>query len=42
MEMLIGMVLRNECGPPEQAMTTALPAKWVDGPTVRDQRGRRR
>lgn len=35
MELLISQVLRNECGAPDQAMTTTLPTAWVDGPTVR-------
>ena len=35
MELLIGQVLRNECGAPELPMTTTVPAAWVDGPTVR-------
>jgi len=38
MELLIGMVLRNERGAPEQPMTALLPARWMDGPTLRDQR----
>jgi len=35
MELLIGQVLRNECGAPDLPMTTTVPAAWVDGPTVR-------
>jgi LacI family transcriptional regulator len=35
MELLISQVLRNECGAPEQPMTTTVPATWMDGPTVR-------
>jgi len=35
MELLIGQVLRNECGAPELPMTTTVPAAWVDGPTLR-------
>lgn len=35
MELLIGQVLRNECGAPELPMTTTVPAAWVDGPTVK-------
>lgn len=35
MELLISMVLRNECGAPEQAMTTTVPAMWQDGDTLR-------
>lgn len=38
MEILIGMVLRNECGAPEDPMTTILPPRWVEGPTVRHVR----
>lgn len=38
MELLIGMVLRNERGVPEEPMSVALPVKWADGPTVRDVR----
>lgn len=33
-ELLIGQVLRNECGAPELPMTTTVPAAWVDGPTL--------
>lgn len=39
MELLIGMVLRNERGVPEEPMSVALPVRWAEGPTVRDQRG---
>lgn len=35
MELLIGQVLRNECGSPDLPMNTTVPAAWVDGPTVR-------
>ncbi|MEO0055683.1 MAG: hypothetical protein RLZZ50_1630 [Verrucomicrobiota bacterium] len=35
MELLIGQVLRNECGAPDLPMTTTVPAAWVDGPTLR-------
>lgn len=35
MELLIGQVLRNECGEPELPMTTTVPAAWVDGPTLK-------
>lgn len=34
-ELLIGQVLRNECGAPELPVTTTVPAAWVDGPTLR-------
>ncbi len=34
-ELLIAQLHRNECGVPEQAMTTIVPARWVEGPTVR-------
>lgn len=34
-ELLIGLVLRNECGAPALPMTTTVLAEWVDGPTVR-------
>ncbi len=34
-ELLIGQVLRNECGAPDLPMTTTVPAAWVDGPTLR-------
>ncbi len=35
MELLIGQVLRNECGAPEMPMTTTVPAAWLDGPTLK-------
>ncbi len=38
MEMLIAMVLRGECGIPAQPSTTLVPAKWVDGPTLKSSR----
>jgi DNA-binding LacI/PurR family transcriptional regulator len=34
MELLIGQVLRNECGAPDMPMTTTVPAAWRDGPTL--------
>lgn len=34
MELLIGQVLRNECGAPDMPMTTTVPAAWLDGPTL--------
>ena len=34
-ELLIAQLQRNECGVPEWAMTTTVPARWVEGPTVR-------
>ena len=37
MELLIGQVLRNECGSPELPMTTTVPAAWVYGPTLQPQ-----
>ena len=39
MELLINMVLRNECGAPEQPMTTTVPAAWQDGETLRKAAG---
>lgn len=35
MELLISQVLRNECGAPDQPLTTTVPAAWVDGETLR-------
>ncbi|AHF94559.1 hypothetical protein OPIT5_20715 [Opitutaceae bacterium TAV5] len=34
-ELLAGQLLRNDCGIPATASATLLPARWVDGPTVR-------
>lgn len=36
-ELLIGQVLRNECGAPEWPISTTVPSIWVDGPTLRQQ-----
>jgi DNA-binding LacI/PurR family transcriptional regulator len=37
-EQLIAQLQRNERGVPEWATTTTIPARWVDGPTVRKGR----
>lgn len=34
-ELLIAQLQRNETGTPEWPSTTTIPARWVDGPTVR-------
>ena len=34
-ELLIAQLQRNETGIPEWPSTTTIPARWVDGPTVR-------
>ncbi len=34
-ELLIAQLQRNERGVPEWATTTTIPARWVDGPTIR-------
>jgi LacI family transcriptional regulator len=34
-ELLIAQLQRNETGIPESPSTTTIPAKWVDGPTLR-------
>lgn len=34
-ELLIAQLQRNECGVPEWPTTTTIPARWVEGPTVR-------
>lgn len=34
-ELLIGQLQRNEAGIPESPSTTTIPARWVDGPTLR-------
>jgi LacI family transcriptional regulator len=34
-ELLIGQLLRNEYGVPDQASTTTIPGLWTDGPTLR-------
>lgn len=34
-ELLIGQLQRNEAGIPEFPSTTTIPARWVDGPTLR-------
>jgi LacI family transcriptional regulator len=36
-ELLIAQLHRNEYGVPETPMTTTIPARWVDGPTLRPQ-----
>ncbi|MBL9189315.1 MAG: LacI family DNA-binding transcriptional regulator [Opitutaceae bacterium] len=36
MELLIAQLQRNETGIPEWPSTTTIPAKWVDGPTLRE------
>lgn len=35
-ELLIAQIQRNETGIPECPSTTTIPARWVDGPTVRN------
>ncbi len=37
-ELLIAQLQRNELGVPAWATTTTIPARWVDGPTVRKPR----
>lgn len=34
-ELLIAQLQRNETGIPEWPLTTTIPARWVDGPTIR-------
>ncbi|HVS53576.1 MAG TPA: LacI family DNA-binding transcriptional regulator [Opitutaceae bacterium] len=34
-ELLIAQLQRNECGVPEWATTTTIPARWIEGPTIR-------
>lgn len=34
-ELIIGQLQRNETGIPEWPSTTTIPARWVDGPTLR-------
>lgn len=34
-ELLIAQLQRNETGTPEWPSTTTIPAKWIDGPTLR-------
>jgi len=34
-ELLIAQLQRNETGIPEWPSTTTIPARWVDGPTLR-------
>ncbi len=36
-ELLIAQLQRNERGIPDRASTTMIPARWVDGPTLRQQ-----
>ncbi|MEO6246061.1 MAG: LacI family DNA-binding transcriptional regulator [Opitutaceae bacterium] len=38
-ELLIAQLQRNETGIPEWPSTTTIPARWVDGPTLRAQAG---
>ncbi len=35
MELLVGQVMRNECGVPARPMTATIQPEWVDGPTLR-------
>jgi LacI family transcriptional regulator len=35
-ELLIGQLQHNETGIPAWPSTTTIPAKWVDGPTLRE------
>jgi LacI family transcriptional regulator len=34
-ELVIGHVIHNEYGPPTMPSLTSIPARWVEGPTVR-------
>ena len=34
-ELVIGHVIHNECGPPAKPSLTSIPARWVEGPTLR-------
>jgi hypothetical protein len=34
-ELLIAQLQRNETGIPEWPSTTTIPARWIDGPTLR-------
>jgi LacI family transcriptional regulator len=36
-ELLIAQLQRNETGIPDWPVTTTLPARWVDGPSVRGE-----
>ncbi len=36
-ELLIAALHRNDCGVPDHPSTTTIPAKWVDGPTLRKE-----
>ena len=38
-ELLIAQLQRNETGIPEWPSTTTIPARWIDGPTVRNGSG---
>jgi LacI family transcriptional regulator len=37
-ELLIAQLQRNERGVPDWPTTTTIPARWVEGPTVRKPR----
>lgn len=39
-ELVIGHVMHNEYGPPTQPSLSSIPARWVEGPTVRPPKGR--
>lgn len=39
-ELLISQLQRNEHGSPEWPSTTTIPARWIDGPTLRVSEGR--
>jgi LacI family transcriptional regulator len=40
-ELLVGLVLRNETGLPARPLTTTMPVDWVDGPTLPERKARR-
>jgi LacI family transcriptional regulator len=40
-ELVVGQVIHNESGPPAQPSLTSIPARWVEGPTIRPPAARR-
>ena len=38
-ELLVAQLHRNDCGVPTWATTTTVPARWIEGPTLRQENG---
>jgi LacI family transcriptional regulator len=37
-ELLVAQLHRNDCGVPKWATTTTMPARWIEGPTLRQEK----